>query len=469
MLRLSSFARSLGVVVAILLSAATARGQSFTVVAVAGPTSPTWAGIGETTTTPVSAVLVRAPSFVSGPTYIWSFPTVFYSPDNPGTTNPATGGYYAFFEDPNAAQTNFKAIGFNAGYWRFQLRVDIAGQVPMGYYGTNTVFCNASCEADPVVAGPLIVKRKKDGEAAYKVIGAGNKDVLPGEFMDLKAEDAAAGALTDVKWTISAKSFKDYAPTDTTGVLTLLVDADLSVATVAFYWADSGDKVVTVKATVGGKPMSGKETFSVKKPAATFTVVQGVIYLGPYKIDGKKVFGMVLAHDKSGITPGMDFTGKVTVPAGFPEGTWCCVQVLTGRTAMTAKFDDGTIVKMVRTSGGEYVLDSGFPYSEERSTGGTDGKEYDSPGYNTGFAQSIFQEYEAAFKMYVLFKPAGKKSMYVSLRRLDWKFKGKMEKTAGKWKLVPKSTAKSKEPAVDDTTHPEWDKKFFDIQAKPVK
>ncbi len=59
--------------------------------------------------------------------------------------------------------------------------------------------------------------------------------------------------------------------------------------------------------------------------------------------------------------------------------------------------------------------------------------------------------------MYILFKPAGENSNYVSLRRLNWSWEGTARKNAdGEWKLVRESAKKTNYPSVESFGDPKW-------------
>src|SRR5438552_3688756 len=100
-------------IVAFSISVSTAQAQSLSVSATAGATTPDWAAIGEETITPVSSSISSPPSFVSGPSYMWSYSNVLQS-SNPPPSDPPTSNYYAYFEDPNSPSTNFRATMYGA-------------------------------------------------------------------------------------------------------------------------------------------------------------------------------------------------------------------------------------------------------------------------------------------------------------------------------------------------------------------
>src|SRR5206468_1297337 len=71
--------------------------STLSVTATAGTTTPHWPGLGEQTSTPVSASLQNPPAFASGPMYTWSVASATLSVD--GASAQPAGGYYASFDN----------------------------------------------------------------------------------------------------------------------------------------------------------------------------------------------------------------------------------------------------------------------------------------------------------------------------------------------------------------------------------
>jgi hypothetical protein len=455
----------------------TAFGQQpggLSVSATAGSTTPYWSLVGEETSTPVSGEISNPPAFVYGPTFTWSIPTVLYAASPPPIA-PAEGGYYAYFEDPNAAQTTLKATLYTAGYWHFDLRLDVYGLIDG--YPPVPVGGTAFCAAEPVAADELVIKRQKDGGNAYDPIGANNKDMLPGEYVDLKVEDPNGGAVANIQWTVPATIFKDYTSSTKEAKKTDVAANDLKQQVINFFWSDSGDKAVSVQATVGGKPGKAKATLSVKQPTTSLTASEfGDVYLvpnyNPPSQPGVTATAFGVFKDKDGTPPGIKLSGKVQVPQGFAEGSWRFVQLVNSK-QLSLKGKD----ELLKIDTGGFVLDTDLPYKtlekggKDLATGDTAYTMVDTLEAYCLLKNDTMEivldsaERSDAFKTYIMFKPAGAKSQYVPLKRFDWNWSGKAirDANAKTYTLQKGAEAKKADAAADDAKHPEWSKNYTDF------
>ena len=151
---------------------------------------------------------------------------------------------------------------------------------------------------------------------------------------------------------------------------------------------------------------------------------------------------------------GIDFSGKVEVPQGFPQGEWCWAQVVTvNDTRVTAV---GGQEKF--SLNGKTCLDDTFPYVAVYATGAAEQKVDDSPMDPL----PPLQNYTANknFTMFVMFKPDGTDSRWVSLKSIEWGFSYSASLLAGttNYRLLPQQADPIKLPSApkSSVTQPEW-------------
>lgn len=167
-----------------------------------------------------------------------------------------------------------------------------------------------------------IIKRKVDGEAGFKEINKVNKneDVLPGELITLRLEPVDPNAnLTNIKWTIGGKHFKDYVPDKKIifqgkqlerGELESLLPSDLAKHEISFYWTDNSGGAISCKFTDGqGNVELAQETMNVHMPKSALSATLGQLY--------KQGNLITLANSSTNFKHGIDFTAEVNVPKGF--------------------------------------------------------------------------------------------------------------------------------------------------------
>jgi hypothetical protein len=299
-------------------------------------------------------------------------------------------------------------------------------------------------------APTLVIKRQKDGEAMYKDIDASNRDVLPGEYIDLKMVlDPAPKMVGSRSWAAPGTIFKDYTADNKKAELTPMTAADMKGETIQYYWADSADgREVVAKATIGKVEVTGKATLNVKELTVTYTKALGKVQLDPAvpEIRLKKT-----AATKRG---GIDFDATVDVPAGFANGKWQFVQTINPQI-----FYWDAAKKYRWSMNGRVNLDTDYPYVGPFDTG-KGAKTDDSPGQNlTGMVK--YQRADV-FKMYVMFTPAGAKSKEVPLQVVDWSWQGTatFDDKTKKWALS--GDAQDAKDPTKTSAHPTWTTNFKD-------
>jgi hypothetical protein len=263
------------------------------------------------------------------------------------------------------------------------------------------------------------------------------------------------GTVTEIKWTIPGKTFKDYSASWTTGTLTKLGASDLDDLTVTFYWANTGEnREVTVRFKLDGMLCEETVTLSVKGLAVSIGPNHDPPPMGTTQLNEAK--------DTVGVfpIPGIIFKAKVKVPPGFMAGEWHFVQVvLPDRTLKVAATG-----KCFSYRSTEIVIDTNYPYSPppyasptsppgSHSTGDTFHTTDDTPMNKLLLTRSQNVGSDI-FGMYIMFKPAGVNSKWVPLRRVVWSWTYCCTNTDGTWTLDEKGQTTTNWKVTSN--HPVW-------------
>jgi hypothetical protein len=228
---------------------------------------------------------------------------------------------------------------------------------------------------------------------------------------------------------------------------TLPVEA-LTTNAVNFIWYDGEfnglRKEVSYSATVNGVTGVSKAIFDVKKPTTSVTSVGGTTKVN--NANAILYLGGVGVGDL-----GIDISRGVTViPAGF-AGNFQFVQVINATISRTA-FPTPPNMPVITNIGG---LDGCYPYTINQFSMN------DSP--LAGLAAPTFflqnADYDAQFKVYLMFKPSGAASEWVPLKKLNWAWHGAANYIAGssppQWSANNISSPGSASGA-DTAEYPTW-------------
>lgn len=302
---------------------------------------------------------------------------------------------------------------------------------------------------------PIEFERDEDvADGNWQAMTGQLAKALPGQKINLriKTSNLPAGVtLTDYEWVLPNKVFKDYEADQTHAKLTQMAAGDRDDSEVSFYFTDSGSKDIKVKCKVNGTASEFTTTLNVEKPTTSFTTKLGATAFnaGPTKL------GLFAA---GGSAQGIDYTGKVTVPTGWPQGQWHWVQVVTpGRT----KVDTSGATKPWSLNG-QQVLDTTYPYepapygSHPGTTGGyatnSQHTDYDAPATTLPGWTSV--TVSDSFQMFIMFLPDGQDSRYVPTQSVTWTWGGAAQLSNGSWSLT--APTQSASPASENSTHPTW-------------
>jgi hypothetical protein len=325
--------------------------------------------------------------------------------------------------------------------------------------------------ASAPTGGAIKIMRKKDGDADFKEITEENNDVLPGEFMELKAEIPGQNGGT-YEWAIGKKAIKNWIASSEKGEIVPISTSDMRAQNIHFYWHDIGQKEVTCIVKINGVVSIGYVRFDVKGLKSTgFTAEdKGLIkirdnYLNP---------GTYLSYGGDE-NPGVLFTANVQVPDAFNQGTWNFVQTVKMNRAISLS-KKGIDLTTRKSTQGDFFLDTVYPYWPEHPDAfatGVKGETEDQPGVELikaldGFTINAYQINKEDFRMYLMFKPGGAKSIFVPLQVCTWYFQCSAKKDVNEnWVLDARPiSGKKVDSPIDFTDYPTWVKNAKDVRGK---
>jgi hypothetical protein len=281
-------------------------------------------------------------------------------------------------------------------------------------------------------------------------------------------------AITNVQWTIPPATVKSYTQTGNKGEKIDLASADLQGVDVDFYWIDGGSKAVQVTADVDGSAQSASVTVTVLRPTMehfTIEVSSVNVFNTGFPLDPKNPY--LAAYEASPQKYGSQWDAKVKAPADG-DGLIGFTQLILINRSRTS--NSGKVSQL--SSGGAYVLDGneGIQYRgaqqiKANHTASLSGYIYaDSP--NTELKVG-FQSYsvDESFELYLMYKPAGTDSIWVTLGKGTWGYagqatrKGTPASTTNEWKRGPKVPMK-KSDGVDSVEIPQWNDQYCNIANK---
>ncbi len=201
-------------------------------------------------------------------------------------------------------------------------------------------------------SSPCPCQIKRDGAPIVPL--SANYYAQPGQQINLSLSCTGATP-TNITWSIPDKSFKDYSMATNAAVLTLLADTDLHSTLITFYWADAGQKTVSVSFKLGERDCTLDVILGVTRPLCDFTAdVRGTIIQK----------GTILVLEGDNNLSGILFKAKVYYE-GFPQGTFGFVRTVLDDWVTKQQSVSGCTVSKYQ---GERVADGSQPKSQA-STG----------------------------------------------------------------------------------------------------
>jgi hypothetical protein len=278
------------------------------------------------------------------------------------------------------------------------------------------------------------------------VVSGTSPTKIVGQKNELLVRSRPAGhTLTNIRWTVTAETVKNYTQSTSTGTRTDLSTADLQGTNLDFYWISGGSKSVQVTADVDGAPQSTSVTYNVLAPTGvSMTSVTGTVAASN---PGFPTSGLEL-HYGTNVKPGIQWTLTATAP---PGGGGEIAGTQTANPPHTRTTNAGVVES--RKTGGNFLLDNSLPYAPSvpiaagaSATWTSD----DTPGIPlTSNLRSVTGTFQG--RLYFMYRPSGTDSIWVTLARLDWGWAGTTTRVG-----APASTGNRWTPptAVSDTPNP---------------
>ncbi len=329
--------------------------------------------------------------------------------------------------------------------------------LPVSATGTNSSNYSFDVQAVP---GLTIV----DGNSGQDLTLQTNT-VIVGQQMNLicKTVTANGPTLNNFQWKVPGFAISNYVANGNSGIVYTNFPTDNS--NVIFYWADgANDRIVQCSAVVSGKPVAATATFSVLRPTATLTPQLTTnqpsvsISVAGYPGDG------ISLHPGSYDSPAITWIGIVTTPA---NGAGAIAFTQLAAPERHVIYTNGVAEKW--TSNGTNMLDGiyGVQYAGETPIGGGGTRSWvqsDTP--QAGVDVLKYASVNDHFQTYLMYKPDGDNSIWVTLQTLNWSWGGMATKgTNGVWSLS-NSTLTTTEGS-DSTILPQWNGSAANIQWVP--
>jgi phage gp36-like protein len=336
---------------------------------------------------------------------------------------------------------------------------------------------------DPNVVGPpTSTSQQKDCSVEIlrdgKKIDGDNEKALLGQKINLSLK-VSGGQPTNIEWILPGTDesvngtglflggltcFKKYITTAQQGKLIKFVgkpDPDLTNQEVHFYWADSGEKIVTVNYEVSGEKKSVTATIDVKRPQSVIT--KGI---GEATLHTSSTGWYLKLSGADTLAPGVYAIAETVVPNGFESGKYAFVQLRKGyRKHITALGVESNLIDSA------YRLDGSFPYRPEQDTGSPIRFD-DSPGFEGNNADpndpEIKYKYDGVqsvwandkFQLFLMFLPPGDESCWVTLEATQWGWSGGATTGTLNDATIPPTQMNGKSQFLQDftpaSTQPEW-------------
>lgn len=309
-------------------------------------------------------------------------------------------------------------------------------------------------------------------DAAGTVL-TGTQTRIVGQKVQLRVRTRPAGqGLTNIQWTLQEERIASYTQTGNAGTITRLTPADLQRANVDFYWISGGNKRVQVRAVVAGATLSAEVDFDVLRPTVnhfTITVSSVNVTNAHFAYGGQPV----LTAYQPAPPParfGSQWDAEVTAPAGGNGEIGFTQRIRVNRTRAPNAGADQHF-----SSGGDFILDGdlGIRYSGPRPIAAGASATLNGAAYADSPATPLTADLRAksvdeAFELYLMYKPAGADSIWITLGMGTWGWVGRTTRVG-----APHGPGNVWDPAagtnmpsangVDSTTLPTWTRQFSSI------
>ena len=294
---------------------------------------------------------------------------------------------------------------------------------------------------------------------------AQNVRTVPGRKIALKGKVTPSNLeVSGHQWTIGGNRIKNYTQSLNEGSKIALEVSDLTDDTVTFYWIDGGENIgVAYEASIHGLPFAAAVNCDVERPDAALTSVTT-----PLNPPISVRFGYMRYGSSAPNEQGIRWDAEVSAP-DIGAGQIAFLQLVNVYRTRTLKDLSNTVE--VWTSNGQYYLDTigSTPlYGDDATTIGGGATQVHSKTDTPGSPLStIYQRRSAAdeFQLYLMYRPSGVDSIWVTLRRLDWFWSGAAVRDGNDEWIMESGQASSQNPgSVNSVALPLWPGRAQDIE-----
>ncbi len=307
----------------------------------------------------------------------------------------------------------------------------------------------------------LKVDIKRDGVS----IAWSTNTVNVGEHIALTGTLEPALTVSSNLWSIPGTRIKSYTMSENLGETNGLTPSDLLAPNVAFYWIDDGTTLqVDYTVFAAGITCSASTWFTVIRPTAALlsvtTTNSPAVNVSTNYWTGEETNHWM--HFGNETSPGITWTGLVATAAGG-SGEIGFIQLIQeeGRSVES----NGTA--WVLSSSNQFVLDGTPPailYDDgpeaHKSIGDSDAEYIDSndtPGINLDSPEYdlVSADISNNFRVYLMYRPTGIDSIWVTLRKMEWYWHGAVTNNGG-WSMLPGASSSSSPSGSDSIELPTW-------------
>jgi hypothetical protein len=329
-------------------------------------------------------------------------------------------------------------------------------------------------------------QQRSSPHTAYSVQLISNHDnanpprkIMVGTRVNLEVQigGPVGGAQLGYSWTIPIDAFENWIPTRDESVLVPLEQPPRDRATQTFAWRVPQLKQVTVAVALGGVDLGTRKLdFEVLDPIVDAEAAHiGISRQNPNEA---KIVELKSARVNQPDSAGFVFAAQVKEPEGFNGGQWAFCQVVNSHRKYVLN-----AVEFPNPINGKLALDSSRPppdfeygmyalgvpnpaYVSRVECGQTWHEMNDSPSMAGNIAVTAV-DVNDEFETFILYRPSGDHSLWVSLRRVEWHFSA-----TNVWNpLLLGWTAGNLSPAgpvskqvIEYRTHPIWIRDMSNFQ-----
>ena len=286
-------------------------------------------------------------------------------------------------------------------------------------------------------------------------------NVMVGQHIVLDGVVSAGNAkVTNIQWTVPGNRIRNYTQSqdldDSKGVVETLDAADLKADHVEYYWIDGGTNLnVNLSIVINGIHFSADTYFNVLRPTAT---MESRTTRNEHPIDIINNNYMGLGTPDATDTNGITWTAYVESPIG---GSIAFTQLVNSDCIFT--YPTGRSLEL--STRGEFMLDTNTQYANEylpiAANTGAILISTDSPGGPVGSGNHVSNT--GYFETFLMYKPDGLDSIWVTLRQLHWWWSGDASPLSGtpaKW-ILDGSDYSHDPTSMDSILLPQWEHNVY--------